>query len=95
MLPAWEQLIQITNAKKGVLEKDNGLGIYANNKASRQRVNVKYQRMFGSAFMYASGHHVGVEYDSTSDFMNGVPYKFKDGKVTNPGEGYLFGWNKP
>ena len=89
---AWEQLIQITNAKKGVLEKDNGSGIYANNKASRQRVNVKYQRMFGSAFMYASGHHVGVEYDSTSDFMNGVPYKFKDGKVTNPGEGYLFGW---
>lgn len=89
---AWEQLIQITNAKKGVLEKDNGSGIYANNKASRQRVNVKYQRMFGSAFMYASGHHVGVEYDSTSDFMNGVPYKVKDGKVTNPGEGYLFGW---
>ena len=89
---AWEQLIQITNAKKGVLEKDNGSGIYANNKASRQRVNVKYQRMFGSAFMYASGHHVGVEYDSTADFMNGVPYKFKDGKVTNPGKGYLFGW---
>ena len=89
---AWEQLIQITNAKKGVLEKDNGSGIYANNKSSRQRVNVKYQRMFGSAFMYASGHHVGVEYDSTADFMNGVPYKFKDGKVTNPGKGYLFGW---
>lgn len=89
---AWEQLIQITNAKKGVLEKDNGSGIYANNKVTRHRVNVKYQRMFGSAFMYASGHHVGVGYDSTADFMNGVPYKFKDGKVTNPREGYLFGW---
>ena len=89
---AWEQLIQITNAKKGVLEKDNGSGIYANNKVTRHRVNVKYQRMFGSAFMYASGHHVGVGYDSTADFMNGVPYKFKEGKVTNPGEGYLFGW---
>ena len=101
---AWEQLIQITNAKKGVFEKDNGSGLYANNKASRQRVNVKYQRMFGGAFMYAGGHHVGVEYDSTGDFMNGVPFKFNsEGKVTNPstdpetgkqldGGGYLFGW---
>ena len=98
---AWEQLIQITNAKKGVLEKDNGSGLYSNNKASRQRVNVKYQRMFGGAFMYASSHHVGVEFGSTADFMNGVPFKFDaDGKVTNPsgkeGGGYLF-WmgNKP
>ena len=73
---AWEQLIQITNAKKGVLEKDNGSGLYSNNKASRQRVNVKYQRMFGGAFMYASSHHVGVEFGSTADFMNGVPFKF-------------------
>ena len=94
---AWEQLIQITNAKKGVLEKDNGSGLYSNNKASRQRVNVKYQRMFGGAFMYASSHHVGVEFGSTADFMNGVPFKFDaDGKVTNPsgkeGGGYLFGW---
>ena len=90
---AWEQLIQITNAKKGVFEKDNGSGLYANNKASRQRVNVKYQRMFGGAFMYASSHHVGVEFDSTVDFMNGVPYQFnEDGTVKNKGVGYLFGW---
>ena len=90
---AWEQLIQITNAKKGVLEKDNGSGLYANNKASRQRVNVKYQRMFGGAFMYASSHHVGVEFGSTADFMNGVPYKLdEDGKVINKGQGNLFGW---
>lgn len=90
---AWEQLIQITNAKKGVLEKDNGSGLYANNKASRQRVNVKYQRMFGGAFMYASSHHVGVEFGSTADFMKGVPYQFNDdGTVKNKGKGYLFGW---
>ena len=90
---AWEQLIQITNAKKGVLEKDNSSGLYANNKASRQRVNVKYQRMFGGAFMYASSHHVGVEFGSTADFMNGVPYQFNDdGTVKNKGKGYLFGW---
>ena len=94
---AWEQLIQITNAKKGVFEKNNGSELYSSNKASKQRVNVKYQRMFGGAFMYASSHHVGVEFDSTADFMNGVPFKFdSEGKVTNPsgkeGGGYLFGW---
>ena len=91
---AWEQLIQITNAKKGVFENNkNNVSIYANNKASRQRVNVKYQRMFGGAFMYAGSHHVGVEFDSTDDLMSGVPYKLDaDGKVINKGQGNLFGW---
>lgn len=121
---AWEQLIQITNAKKGVFEGKfsdmlnidlDGVGGVGNKedieiynstyKASRQRVNIKYQRMFGGAFMYAGAHHVGVEFDSTDDLMRGVPYKFdkESGKVLNPstdpetGEatkygGNLFGW---
>lgn len=107
---AWEQLIQITNAKKGVMEgnfEDNKMDFNSDGvindtdksifnktyKASRQRVNVKYQKMFGTAFMYASSHHVGVEFGSTADFVNGVPYQFdENGKVTNLGKGYLFGW---
>lgn len=101
---AWEQIIQITNAKKGVYEKVadfNGNGQvddadraeYNKNKASRNRVNVKYQRMFIGAFMYASGHHVGVEMGSAADLMNGVPFKFDEsGNVTNPDEAKLFGW---
>lgn len=101
---AWEQIIQITNAKKGVYEKVadfNGNGEvdssdnaeYNKNKASRNRVNVKYQRMFIGAFMYASGHHVGVEMGSAADLMNGVPFKFDEsGNVTNPNEAKLFGW---
>ena len=103
---AWEQIIQITNAKKGVFEKvadfnndgkidsnDSKMDIYKNNKASQQRVNVKYQRMFIGAFMYASGHHVGIDVGSSKDLMKGVPFKFdKNGHVTNPDEARLFGW---
>lgn len=104
---AWEQLIQITNAKKGVIEKKSNAD-YNNDgvidekdtntfnskfKSSRQRVNVKYQRMFIGAFMYASGHHVGVDAGSSEGLMKGVPFKFdENGRVTNPDEGKLFGW---
>ncbi len=103
---AWEQIIQITNAKKGVFEKVadfNGDGQinaddanskdYQNNKASKRRVNIKYQRMFIGAFMYASGHHVGIDVGSSKDLMKGVPFKFdENGHVTNPDEARLFGW---
>ena len=103
---AWEQIIQITNAKKGVFEKvadfnndgqinddDTNSKDYQNNKASKRRVNVKYQRMFIGAFMYASGHHVGIDVGSSKDLMKGVPFKFdENGHVTNPDEARLFGW---
>lgn len=103
---AWEQIIQITNAKKGVFEKvadfnndgqinadDANSKDYQNNKASKRRVNVKYQRMFIGAFMYASGHHVGIDVGSSKDLMKGVPFKFdENGHVTNPDEARLFGW---
>ena len=101
---AWEQIIQITNAKKGVYEKlndFNGNGEiddadraeYNKNKASKSRVNVKYQRMFIGAFMYASGHHIGIDSGSSVGLMKGVPFKFdENGKVINPDEAKLFGW---
>ena len=57
----------------------------------RSRVNIKYQRMFAGAFMYASGHHVGIEYGSASGLVNGKPYTFnEDGTVKESGS--LFGW---
>lgn len=101
---AWEQIIQVTNAKKGVYERlndfngsgeidDDDRAEYNSNKASKSRVNVKYQRMFIGAFMYASGHHIGVDTGSSVGLMQGVPFKFdENGKVTNPDEGKLFGW---
>ena len=63
------------------------------NKAPLNRINIKYQRMFTGAFMYASGHHVGIGYGSIPGMMQGVPFNFdENGNLTNSSEGKLFGW---
>ncbi|MGL4109118.1 M60 family metallopeptidase [Clostridium sp. LP20] len=77
-------------------EKLGGKGestYFNENRAPRNRINIKYQRMFTGAFMYASGHHVGIGYGSVPGMMTGVPFKFDDnGNLLNPEEGNLFGW---
>lgn len=103
-LLAWEQLMKISYAQQGLLEKAIDLdgngeissseNQYFNaNRAPRNRINIKYQRMFTGAFMYASGHHVGIGYGSTPSMMQGVPFKFDaNGNLVNKDEGSLFGW---
>lgn len=62
-------------------------------RAPRSRINVKYQRMFTGAFMYASSHHVGIDSGSGAALVQGVSFKFdENGNVTNPNEGSLYGW---
>ena len=63
------------------------------NRAPLNRINIKYQRMFTGAFMYASSHHVGVGYGSISGLMQGVPFEFDaNGNLVNQDESNLFGW---
>ena len=63
------------------------------NKAPLNRINIKYQRMFTGAFMYASSHHVGVGYSSIAGLMQGVPFEFDaSGNLVNKDEANLFGW---
>ena len=63
------------------------------NRAPKNRINIKYQRMFTGAFMYAGGHHVGIQYCSVADMMKGIPFEFdKNGNLVNANEGQLFGW---
>lgn len=81
-LLAWEQIMDITFAKKGVLGTDI---------QPRTRMNIKYQRMFGKAFMYASSKHVGIEFDSAAALMQGKPYIFNEDKTIEE-DGSLFGW---
>ncbi|MEG0295256.1 MAG: M60 family metallopeptidase [Clostridium sp.] len=81
-LLAWEQMMDITFAKKGILGTDI---------EPRSRMNIKYQRMFGKAFMYASNNHVGIGFNSSAPLMQGKPYTFnEDGTLKESGE--LFGW---
>ena len=52
-------------------------------KAPLTRLNIKYQRMMMGAAAYASSHHIGVGFGSSS-YIQGVPYKFDaNGNVIN------------
>lgn len=56
----------------------------------KTHLNIRYQRMFAGAFMYAGGNHIGIEYDSTSGMVSGVPVqKDENGKWIS---GQYFGW---
>lgn len=78
------------------LEELNGKSenqFFNENRAPKNRINIKYQRMFTGAFMYAGGHHVGIQYCSVADMMKGIPFEFdKNGNLVNANEGQLFGW---
>ena len=94
-----EKAIDFDNDGKigtNALEKLNGLSeqqFYNKNKAPLNRINIKYQRMFTGAFMYASSHHVGVGYSSIAELMQGIPFEFDENlNLTNQDEANLFGW---
>ncbi len=75
---AWEELMQIMYRTHGIDEADL--------EASQSRHNIRYMRMFGKAFMYASGNHIGIGYGSCSGVVAGRPTS-----VTGNSSG-LFGW---
>ena len=54
------------------------------------RFNIRYQRMFAGAFMYAGGSHLGIEFDSIKGVTSGEPVvSDENGKYKS---GSLFGW---
>ncbi len=77
---AWEELMQLMYRTHGIDE--------AALEASASRHNIRYMRMFGNAFMYASGNHIGIGFGSCSGMMGGRPTS-----VTGAGNANsLFGW---
>ncbi len=52
--------------------------------------NIRYQRMFAGAFMYASGNHVGIEYNETAGMVNS-PSVTADAQGRYQ-SGRFFGW---
>lgn len=59
------------------------------NKLPQSRLNIRYQRMFTGAFMYAGGGHIGIEWGSIPGLMSGQVVKHNDGAYVS---GQLFGW---
>ncbi len=69
-------------------------GLNNNNTAAVDKIplghqNIRYQRMFAGAFMYASGNHIGIEWGSTTGMMTSTPISDVDGKYVS---GRYFGW---
>lgn len=83
---------QIDNTALPQLNGKSENQFFDENRAPRNRINIKYQRMFTGAFMYASSHHVGIGYGSIPEMMQGVPFRFdENGNLINT-NGNLFGW---
>lgn len=75
---AWKDLIHVLYRTHGIDDVQ----------AERSRQNIRYARMFGGAFMYASGAHIGIGYGSAGALVQGQPVS-----VTGAGQGNkLFGW---
>lgn len=84
---------KITNTPQAALNGKSEQQFFNENQAPLNRINVKYQRMFTGAFMYASSHHVGIGYGSIAGMMGGIPYEFdENGNLTNADVAKLFGW---
>ena len=53
-------------------------------------LNIRYQRMFSGAFMYASGNHIGIEWGSAPGMVSSVPVTAdSEGRYVS---GAYFGW---
>lgn len=60
------------------------------NQIPKGHLNIRYQRMFAGAFMYAAGNHIGIEWPEAAGMMGGEPVVADgDGRYQS---GRLFGW---
>lgn len=86
-LRAMDQMILLFYQHKGLNDSE---GTPKLNYLPVSRLNIRYQRMFAGAFMYAGGSHIGVEWDQLPDLMRGVPVQTDENGRYQSGE--LFGW---
>ncbi len=94
-IEAMEQQIDLFYQYKGLNKKENydekgNLVTTSTNRYPMQRLNIRYHAMFAGAFMYASGKHIGIEYDSVPELASLVPVEADD--KGNKTSGQLSGW---
>lgn len=83
---AIEEMMNLFYQHKG-LNKNASEAI---NSFPKGHLNIRYQRMFANAFMYASGNHIGIEWGSCSGMLSSSSVKFdENGKYIS---GSYFGW---
>ncbi len=91
-----QKLIDSMDAVEGMMHlfyQHKGLNNSAENVIDRypsRHLNIRYQRMFAGAFMYASGNHIGIEWNETAGMADCTPVQADaDGRYVN---GRYFGW---
>lgn len=86
-MDAMDQMLTLFYQHKG-LSDDPKAG--DSNRMPVSRINIRYQRMFYGAFMYAGGKHIGIEWPELAGLMGAEPIKAdEDGNYKS---GRLFGW---
>lgn len=78
---AWEEMMTLHYTALGMSED----ATQTYNRFPTSRMNTRYMRMFGKAFMYATGGHIGIGYNSVPATMQGQ--SSLDGQKSN-----YFGW---
>ena len=87
---AMDEMMTLFYQHKGLSDAaDTPVNNNENNRLPSQHLNIRYQRMFAGAFMYASGNHIGVAWDSIPGLVQGVPIQSDNGKYVS---GSYFGW---
>ena len=90
-----QKLLASMDAMEGMMNlfyQHKGLNNAAGDETDRfpkGHLNIRYQRMFAGAFMYAAGNHIGIEWNETAGMMGGVPVQSENGKYVS---GQYFGW---
>ncbi|MCM1227855.1 MAG: fibronectin type III domain-containing protein [Clostridium sp.] len=83
---AMEDMMYLFYQHKGLNES----AANALNQIPKGHLNIRYQRMFSGAFMYASGNHIGIEWNETKGMVNCEPVTAdENGKYVS---GRYFGW---
>lgn len=86
-MDAMDQMLELYYQHKGLSDAEDA---GAKNRMPVSRINIRYQRMFYGAFMYAGGKHIGIEWPELAGLMGATPVEAdENGKYQS---GKYFGW---
>ncbi len=85
-MQAMEDMMYLFYQHKGL----NANAADAKDRIPKGHLNIRYQRMFSGAFMYAAGNHIGIEWGSAPGMVTSVPVASdSEGRYQS---GRYFGW---
>lgn len=93
-LNAMDAMIDLYYQHKGLSDNPVMDGVtYGKDRTPTSRLNIRYQRMFAGAFMYAGGLHIGIEWGSVPALGGSKPIETdENGKALENQDGQYFGW---